>query len=102
MQKLIPIEVDKGERVGVKDDSGDVDSKNPLRDNDQMKEHTDSVDDDEDNVEDVNGEPGSGQRCLLFGGSKKENAADNGSQNEEDEQDDLNCQFIYRVGALLA
>ena len=53
-------------------------------------------------MEDVNGEPGSGQRCLLFGGSKKENAADNGSQNEEDEQDDLNCQFIYRVGALLA
>ena len=34
MQKLLPTEVDEEEKV--KDDCGNVDSKNPLRDNDQM------------------------------------------------------------------
>ena len=98
MEKLLPIEVDEGERVGVKDDCGNASCKNPLRDNDQMKQLTDGVDDAEDNVEHVDNEPGSGQRCLLFDSSKKENAADNGNQNVEDELDDLHCQSISSGG----
>ena len=36
MQKLLPTEVDEEEKEGVRDDCGNVDSKNSLRDNDQM------------------------------------------------------------------
>ena len=97
-QKLLPEEVDEEERVGVKDDRGDVEAKNPLGDNDQIKELADGVDDAEDDVEHVHGKPGPDQGRLLSDGTHKKNAADYEDQYVEDQLDNLHCQPVLSWG----
>ena len=96
--ELLSIEEDKEERVGVKDDGGDVESKNPVGDNDQVNQLADSVDDAEDDVEHVHSKPGPRHGCLLFVGTNKKNAANHGNENVEDKLNNLHCQPISSGG----